>query len=184
MPAGRVHEPPDDRQKLVKLINSRDTAIGRRAACFVDRLDLGICSVDERRIGVGGLISLLALCVGVLCCRGVVFGVLCFSPLSRGVSRAPKTSFHKLPEVGEYSYREKFVARWRERWGERWRERWGERWREHEGRVIRPAPCMLCMHAAARTNKPKSRASRMRVRPNRNPHIIRKPITYSPQYYS
>ncbi len=106
MPAGRVHEPPDDRQKLVKLINSRDTAIGRRAACFVDRLDLGICSVDERRIGVGGLISLLALCVGVLCCRGVVFGVLCFSPLSRGVSRAPK-----LPEVGEYSYREKFVAR-------------------------------------------------------------------------
>lgn len=58
MPAGRVHEPPDDRQKLVKLINSRDTAIGRRASCFVDRLDLGI--------GVGGLISLLALCVGVL----------------------------------------------------------------------------------------------------------------------
>ena len=51
MPAGRVHEPPDDRQKLVKLINSRDTAIGRRAACFVDRLDLGICLVDERRSG-------------------------------------------------------------------------------------------------------------------------------------
>ncbi len=88
-------------------------------------------------------VGVLALCVGVLevcCLRGSVL----FSSLSRGVSRAPKTSFHKLPEVGEYSYREKFVARWRERWGERWRERWGERWRErwgerwreHEGRCF------------------------------------------------
>jgi hypothetical protein len=157
MPAGRVRAPPVDRQKLVKLINSRDTAIGRRASCFVDRLDLGI--------GVGGLISLLALCVGVLevcCLRGSVL----FSSLSRGVSRAPKTSFHKLPEVGEYSYREKFVARWR--------ERWGERWREHE----------VASFGRRTDQQTQSRASRRRVRPNRNPHIIRKPITYSPQYYS
>lgn len=81
MPAGRVRAPPVDRQKLVKLINSRDTAIGRRASCFVDRLDLGI--------GVGGLISLLALCVGVLEVLSSGF-FLCFSPLSRGVSRALK----------------------------------------------------------------------------------------------
>ena len=94
MPAGRVHEPPDDRQKLVKLINSRDTAIGRRAACFVDRLDLGICSVDERRSGGRGLISLLALCVGVLevcCLRGSVL----FSSLSGGFPRTQD----KLPQA-------------------------------------------------------------------------------------
>jgi hypothetical protein len=144
MPAGRVHEPPDDRQKLVKLINSRDTAIGRRAACFVDRLDLGICSVDERRSG-GADFPFGFVC---WCFRCVVFGVLCFSPLSRGVSRAPKTSFHKLPEVGEYSYREKFVARWRERWGERWRA------------------------CRARTNKPKSRASRRLIECPCKPNLL------------
>ncbi len=41
-------------EELTKLINSRDTAIGRRASCFVNRHDFGICSVDESRSGGGG----------------------------------------------------------------------------------------------------------------------------------